>query len=122
MSAILRTFVLRNEPNANALWQFLKNNWRALAGAGKPLAVTVQEHKTKRSTDQNKRYWAILNEIAANTESRTSGFCPPCDHSTAGLVHNVGGYTLIGFETDDRLLPGSVVAEEVAERAMKAAA
>lgn len=31
MSAILRTFVLRNEPNANALWQFLKNNWRALA-------------------------------------------------------------------------------------------
>lgn len=67
MSAILRTFVLRNEPNANALWQFLKNNWRALAGAVKPLAVTVQEHKTKRSTDQNKRYWAILNEIAANT-------------------------------------------------------
>lgn len=67
MSAILRTFVLRNEPNANALWQFLKNNWRALAGAGKPLAVTGQEHKTKRSTDQNKRYWAILNEIAANT-------------------------------------------------------
>lgn len=53
------------------------------------------------------------------TESRTSGFCPPCDHSTAGLAHHVGGYTLIGFETDDRLLPGSVVAEEVADRAEK---
>lgn len=63
---MLRTFVLRDEPNARALWQFLKNNWRALAGAGKPLAVTIQEHKAKRSVDQNKRYWAILNEIAAN--------------------------------------------------------
>lgn len=66
MAVMLRTFVLRDEPNARALWQFLKNNWRALAGAGKPLAVTIQEHKAKRSIDQNKRYWAILNEIAAN--------------------------------------------------------
>lgn len=63
---MLRTFVLRDEPNARALWLFLKNNWMALAAAGKPLAVTVQEHKAKRSGDQNKRYWAILNEIASN--------------------------------------------------------
>lgn len=41
MSAILRTFVLRNEPNANALWQFLKNNWRALAGAGTLIALAL---------------------------------------------------------------------------------
>lgn len=64
MASPLRTFVLRDERNANALWVFLKSNWRALADENRPLAVTVAEHKAKRSGDQNKRYWAILNEIA----------------------------------------------------------
>lgn len=62
---MLRTFVLRGEPQARMLWAFLKANWQTLAQQGKPLAVTVTEHKTKRSADQNKRYWAVLNEIAA---------------------------------------------------------
>lgn len=60
----MRTFVLRDDRNAKALWAFLRQNWRALAGDGKPLAVTVQPHKAKRSVDQNKRYWSILNHIA----------------------------------------------------------
>lgn len=64
MAAASRTFVLRGEPNAQALWNFLKHNWRALADAGKPLAVSVAEHRAKRSTEQNKRLWALLNEIA----------------------------------------------------------
>lgn len=62
---MLRVFVLRTDHNAKSLWLFLRNNWRALAGDGKPLSVTVQEHKAKRSSEQNRRYWAILNEIAA---------------------------------------------------------
>ena len=66
MTTISRTIVLRNDSNAQSLWSLLKSNWRALADAGKPIAVTVQEHKAKRSGDQNKRYWAMLNEIAAN--------------------------------------------------------
>lgn len=66
MATLLRQFVLRNESNAQALWNFLKSNWVALAKDGKPLAVTVTEHKAKRSADQNRRYWSILNEIAAN--------------------------------------------------------
>ena len=65
MASALRTFVLRGDSNAQQLWTFLRNNWRQLADAGKPLAITVAEHKAKRSTDQNKRYWALLNEISA---------------------------------------------------------
>lgn len=61
---MLRTFVLRGQPQAQLLWAFLKANWEALAQAGKPLAVTVTEYKSKRSLEQNKRYWALLNEIA----------------------------------------------------------
>ncbi|MFV5212732.1 recombination-associated protein RdgC [Azonexus caeni] len=51
-------------------------------------------------------------------EGRTMGFAPPCSHSTAELVHHVSGHTLICLETEDRLLPGSVVAEEVEARAI----
>jgi len=46
------------------------------------------------------------------------GFAAPCDHSTAELAHHVAGYTLICLETEDHLLPGSVVAEEVEQRAI----
>ena len=59
-----RTFVLRSDTNAQALWNFLKHNWRALADAGKPLAVDVSEYHAKRSLDQNKRLHAMLNEIS----------------------------------------------------------
>lgn len=80
MSAMLRTFVLRDAQNAKALWAFLKNNWMALAADGKPLAVTVQGHKAKRSTDQNKRYWALLNEIAESAWIGGRRYSAECWH------------------------------------------
>lgn len=46
------------------LWSFLKANWKPLADQGKPLAVTVTEYKSKRSIEQNKRYWAVLQQIS----------------------------------------------------------
>lgn len=58
------TITLRDESAAARLWTLLRNNWRAMADAGKPLAVTVAEAKSKRSTSQNARYWARLSEIA----------------------------------------------------------
>jgi hypothetical protein len=60
-----RTFVLRNDNFAQALWGFLRSNWKAMAEAGKPLAVTVAEHKSKRSVEQNARLHALLTEVAA---------------------------------------------------------
>lgn len=54
----------------------------------------------------------------SSNEGRTMGFAQPCDHSTAALAHHVAGYTLICLETEDRLLPGSVVADEVESRAI----
>lgn len=64
MNTISRTIVLRNESNAQSLWSLLKSNWRALADAGKPIAVTVQEHKAKRSLDQNKMFHGIVRQIS----------------------------------------------------------
>jgi hypothetical protein len=61
-----QTFVLRQESNAQALWAFLKANWRAMADAGKPLALHVTEAKSKRSDAQNRLLHATLTEIANN--------------------------------------------------------
>lgn len=61
---LARTFVLRDEPHCRQLYAFLKAYWLACAQSHRPLAVVVTEAKSKRSIDQNKRYWALLNEIA----------------------------------------------------------
>lgn len=62
----MRTFVLRNEASARMLWGFLKSNWVLMAQAGKPLAITVAEHRAKRSIDQNAKLHALLNDISQN--------------------------------------------------------
>lgn len=61
-----RTFILKEERYAAALYAFLKANWRAMADDGKPLAVEVREHKDKRSVEANKYYWQLLKFIAGN--------------------------------------------------------
>lgn len=60
------TITLRQESNAQQLWALLRGNWRAMADAGKPLAVHVTEAKSKRSTQQNRRHWAVVTRIAEN--------------------------------------------------------
>jgi len=61
---IQAAFLLTDDGIAARLYAFLKNNWRAMAENKKPLVVTVSEYKAKRSTEQNKYYWSILNQIA----------------------------------------------------------
>lgn len=63
MASLSKTIVLRTEGNAASLYAFLKSNWRAMAAAEKPLAVTISEHKERRSLPQNKRYFALLTAI-----------------------------------------------------------
>ena len=58
------TIILRGPPQAHRLWTLLKSNWQAMAHAGTPLAVTITEAKSKRSTDQNKMLHAVLQTIA----------------------------------------------------------
>lgn len=64
MTALAKTFVLRDEFSARNLWAFLKNNWPQMAQAGKPLAISIKEHRAKRSTDQNAKLHALLTEIS----------------------------------------------------------
>lgn len=74
---MLRVFVLRDDNRAQMLWAFLKANWKQLAEAGKPLAVTVTEYKSLRSIEQNKRYWAIIRQISE--QAYLNGTCYSSD-------------------------------------------
>lgn len=56
-------FILREERNAQALYSFLKANWRACADNGKPLAIQITDAKAKRSTQANRYYRAVLQQI-----------------------------------------------------------
>lgn len=50
-------------------------------------------------------------------ESKADGFIAPCEYSTRGLIHDVGGMYLMCWQTQDKLLPGHVVEDEVKVRA-----
>lgn len=60
-----RTFILRNDNMTEAVCSFLRANSPALAQAGTPLNVTVTQKGSKRTTDQNARLHALLQDIAA---------------------------------------------------------
>lgn len=64
--SIARTFVLRGPEQAKVLLAFIKANAASMAQQGRPLAVDVREHKAKRSSQANRRYWALLRFIAAS--------------------------------------------------------
>jgi hypothetical protein len=61
-----RLFVLREAVHLANLVAFLTANWKAFADQGKYLAVTVALYKSRRSLDQNRRYFgpAVLGAIA----------------------------------------------------------
>ena len=64
----MKMFILREKAHADSLVAYLRQHAGPQARAGKPLCVTVAEHKAKRSSDQNARYWALLSEIAEQVE------------------------------------------------------
>jgi len=91
MSGPLRLFILRQEGHLRNLQGFLGANWKAMADQGRPLSVMVTEHKAKRSSEQNRRLWALLNDIAANAWIEGKQF-------SADAWHEHFKRTLIGSE------------------------
>ena len=86
-----RTFILRNQTYTDAVIAFIQSNAPAMSAKGTPLAVTVSEAKSKRSGDQNKRYWALLQHIAENAWVEGRQY-------SAEAWHEHYKRTLIGFE------------------------
>lgn len=61
-----RLFVLREALHLASLVGFLTANWQQFASEGRFLAVTVTLYRSKRSLEQNRRYFgpAVLGAIA----------------------------------------------------------
>lgn len=60
----VRTFILSAPRSLESLQTFLGANWLQRAESDKPLVVTVQEWKAKRTLEQNKRMHAVFSDIA----------------------------------------------------------
>ena len=59
------------------------------ASQEEPYEIVIQKHKSKRSTEQNNRYWMLLRECAKET-----GHTPE-------ELHNVMSAEILGYESFD---------------------
>lgn len=62
----MKHFVLREREHAENMWKYVRQNAADAARAGRPLLVTVEEYRAKRSAEQNRFLHALLNTIAEN--------------------------------------------------------
>lgn len=62
----MRTFILRDPEHARKMIEFIKENAGRQAAARKPLVVTIDVYKAKRTGDQNRLLHALIGEIAEN--------------------------------------------------------
>lgn len=62
----MKHFVLREREHADSMWQYVKQHAAAASLDGRPLLVTVEEYRAKRSGEQNRLFHALLNVIAEN--------------------------------------------------------
>lgn len=91
----MKLFVLREEKNAQCLWDYLKG-WREAAKAGKPLVVEVYPESAKRSTRQNAAYWAMLHQLAESAwiegrQHKAETWHHYCAGRFLGYVDGIGG-------------------------------
>jgi hypothetical protein len=63
-----RTFVLRAPEHAQSMLAYIKANAGPQAAARKPLVITVDIYKARRTSEANARYWALLGEIAEQVQ------------------------------------------------------
>jgi len=59
------------------------------ASQEEPYEVVIQKHKSKRSTEQNNRYWMLLREF-----SKETGHTPE-------ELHNIMSAEILGYESFD---------------------
>ena len=109
MEMTTKKYVLRNE---NAVTLCIEKIYEVASYDGPPKEVTIKEHKSNRSQDQNNRYWAILRGFASHTGH------------TADELHKMMSIEILGWENittlsgEQHLIPkqtSSLTVQEFAE-------
>lgn len=60
-----RVFVIGHLSTLKARFRAAYSVAETMVNAGRDVELVVRERKSKRSTEQNKRYWALLREVSA---------------------------------------------------------
>ena len=59
-----RLWIIRDERIWCSLRECLGANWKSASDSGNCLAIEISSEKAKRSSQQNRRYWALIDQIA----------------------------------------------------------
>ena len=83
----------------------MANNWASKAREGKPLQVDIGAEKAKRSSQQNKYYWQLLQQVSDQVWIEGKQYEPLVFHELArrrfiGCLDLPGG-GLVGLSTTD---------------------
>lgn len=109
----MRVFVIDTSERAIGVCQFIAGAWMAAVRAKRPLVVTVEEEACQRSVQQNKRYWALLGEIADAAEANGQRF-------SAEVWHHYFKGRFIGHE-DITLPDGQVIQQPISSTTLTTA-
>jgi NinB protein len=63
-SDLEKWFVLRDAVVMEKLCAFLRGNFQAMADRGQPLMVHVSEYAMKRSVEQSRAYWRMVQNVS----------------------------------------------------------
>jgi len=61
---VRRSFNILEGRHASFLSQFIQSNWGSMAQRGAPMHVEITDAKAKRSSQANRYYWRLLNQVA----------------------------------------------------------
>lgn len=108
-----RVFVIDGSQRAISACQLIASSWMEALRRKTPLVVTIEPEHRSRSAQQNRRYWALLGEIAAAAEINGQRF---------GVLtwHRYMKQQFIGME-DVALPDGQVIHQPISSTTLSAA-
>jgi len=66
MSDFSASYIIRDEKILARAIAMIRGNWQAMAGRNEAMVVHLTADSATRSQEQNRRYWALLSDIAAS--------------------------------------------------------
>jgi NinB protein len=66
MSDFSASYIVRDEKILARVLAMIRGNWQAMAARNEAMVVQLSAETTTRSPEANRRYWALLTDIAAS--------------------------------------------------------
>jgi hypothetical protein len=80
VSEFSASYIVRDEKILARALDMIRGNWQAMAASAYPMVVHLSTEAATRSQEQNRRYWALLEDIAASAWVDGKQFDKDCWH------------------------------------------